>query len=111
MTLRSQKKNCYSADKIQREANQQIVIRATINLTCNCVPFGAEVGLVGSGEMLFGLVLFADFAESSVFGGLLSVFALSFVSEEGFVGFDDLLGVAVFPSDPPKRSDSMSSKP
>lgn len=78
------------------------------------VPFADEVetvDLVGSGEMLLGLVLFPDFAESLAGDGLLSFFVLSFESDGVFTGLDDLLGVAFLPSDPPKRSDSMSSKP
>ena len=78
------------------------------------VPFTDEVEtveLVGSGEMLLGLVLFPNLAESPAGDGLLSFFVLSFESEGVFTGLDDLFGVVFLPSDPPKRSDSMSSKP
>ena len=78
------------------------------------VPFADEVetvDLVGSGEMLLGLVFFPDLAKSPAGDGLLSFFCLSFDSDDVFAGLEDLLGVAFLPSDPPKRSDSMSSKP
>ena len=78
------------------------------------VPFADEadtVDLVGSGEMLLGVVLLPDLAESLAGDDLLSFFALSFESDGVFAGLEDLLGVAFLPSDPPKRSDSMSSKP
>ena len=59
------------------------------------------------------LLLFADFiAGSPEVGGFLPVFSFSLESGAAeFAGLEDLLGVALFPSDPPKRSDSISSSP
>lgn len=59
------------------------------------------------------LLLFADFiAGSPEVGGFLSVFSFSLESgAAAFEDLEDLLGVALFPSDPPKRSDSISSSP
>ena len=59
------------------------------------------------------LLLFADFtAGSPEVGGFLSVFSFSLESgAAAFEGLEDFLGVALFPSDPPKRSDSISSSP
>ena len=71
------------------------------------LPFPDEEGI--------GCVLlpFADFvAGSPEVGGFLSVFSFSLESEAAaFEGLEDLLGVALFPSDPPNRSDSISSRP
>ena len=77
------------------------------------VPIVAAAGvdLFGSGEMLPGLVLFVALEVSPEEGGLLPVFAFAFESEGAFTGFEDVLGVVFLPSEPPNRSDSMSSKP
>ena len=59
------------------------------------------------------LLLFVDFTVGSPeVGGFLSVFSLSLESgAAAFEGLEDLFGVDLFPSDPPKRSDSISSRP
>ena len=71
------------------------------------LPFADEEG--GSCVLL----LFADFtAGSPEVGGFLSVFSFSLESgAAAFEGLEDLPGVVLFPSDPPKRSDSISSSP
>lgn len=59
------------------------------------------------------LLLFIDVrAGPPEVGGFLSVFSFSLESgAAAFEGLEELLGVALFPSDPPKRSDSISSSP
>ena len=73
----------------------------------NLIPFANEEGV------FCVLLLFVDFtAGSPEVGGFLSVFSFSLESEAAaFEGLGDLLGVDLFPSDPPKRSDSISSSP
>ena len=61
--------------------------------------------------MLLGVVLLADLAESPTGAGLPSAFVLSFESEGVLEDLEDLLGVPFFVRDPPKRSDSISSRP
>lgn len=82
-------------------SNLQEIHRSSI------LPFVDEEG-VGC-----ALLLFVDFtAGSPEVGGFLSVFSFSLESEAAaFEGLEDLLGVALFPSDPPNRSDSISSRP
>ena len=82
-------------------SNLQEIHRSSI------LPFADEEG-VGC-----ALLLFVDFtAGSTEVGGFLSVFSFSLESEAAaFEGLEDLLGVALFPSDPPNRSDSISSRP
>ena len=53
----------------------------------------------------------ADSVVEEVAGGSLLSALIFFCSDAAFTGFGDLLTVFFFPKDPPKRSDSMSSRP
>ena len=78
-------------------------------VSCSIKAVISEVALVGSGEMFLSLLLFASFEESS--DDFLPGFAVLFESDKAFFGLEVLLGAAFLLSDPPKRSDSISSKP